>query len=196
MPDHSLYGHAFCDLAVFTFIELAEQAACYLDALTLLRGAPDLPADEDAEGEDGGAEGSGGGPEAGAGGAKAPARWRHHDMILVFGFALRTKADGWKLFCERMSVPPFFLWEDYPGLDRLQRALTVAQTAAFTPEGMLCWVNEVRPAGAPERTAVPLSVEGVAHATAKMFREHAGGGVSDSTAGEVHRQMVPTQRRG
>jgi hypothetical protein len=175
MPDHSPYGHAFYDLAVFTFIELVEEAACYLDALTLLRGARNLPADEGAEGEDAGGEGDGAeAEEAGAGDAKTPARWRHLDMIMVFGFALRTKAEGWKLFCERMSVPPFLLWEDYPGFDRLQRALALAQTAAFTPEGMLRWLNEVRPVGAPERTAVPLSVEGVADATAKMFREQAG----------------------
>jgi hypothetical protein len=30
-------------------------------------------------------------------------------MALATGFELRTKAEGWELFCERMTLPPFAL---------------------------------------------------------------------------------------
>jgi hypothetical protein len=88
---------------------------------------------------------------------------------------LRTKADGWKLFCERLNVPPFLVWEcgALPGYDRLRRALTLAEKAAFTADGFLRWLNRTRPAGRPEQAGVPLTVEGVADATERLFREHA-----------------------
>ena len=99
-------------------------------------------------------------------------RWqRFLDMALAAGFVLRTKAEGWKLFCERMTVPPFALWENLPGFDRLQRALKLAERAAFAPEGFLRWLNDIRPAGEAKRTEVPLTVEGVAAATEELFRK-------------------------
>ena len=84
---------------------------------------------------------------------------------------MRTKADGWKLFCARLTVPPFLLWEGFPGFDRLQRALALTEKAAFTPEKFLRWLNTVRPAGKPELTEAPLTVEGVADANEKVFRQ-------------------------
>ncbi len=48
--------------------------------------------------------------------------------------------------------------------------LALAEKAAFVPEGFLLWLNRVRPEGEPEVTAVPLTPEGVAAATAKEFR--------------------------
>ena len=84
---------------------------------------------------------------------------------------LRTKANGWKLFCERLNVPPFLLWEAFPGFDRVQRALARTEKAAFVPEGFLRWLNHVRPKGEPALTAVPLTVEGVAAANEEAFRK-------------------------
>jgi hypothetical protein len=92
-------------------------------------------------------------------------------MALAASFALRTKADGWKLFCARMAVPPFALWEGLPGFDRLQRALKLSENAAFVPEGFLRWLNAIRPAGEAERAEVPLTVEGVVTATEELFRQ-------------------------
>jgi hypothetical protein len=88
---------------------------------------------------------------------------------------LRTKADGWKLFCERLNLPPFQLWQlgPLPGFDRLQRGLGLAEQAAFTSEGFLRWLNRVRPAGEPELAHLPLTVEGIAEAAERMFRERA-----------------------
>jgi hypothetical protein len=58
-------------------------------------------------------------------------------------------------------VPPFLFWAILPGFDRLQRASRLADTAAFTAEGFLRWLNRVRPAGAEAMIDLPLYVEGV-----------------------------------
>ncbi len=152
LPDHSPYALAFQDLAEFTFIELLEAAACQRDTLDLA---------DDAE------------QEAEGGRRKKTVAQKFLDPVLVAGFVLRTKAEGWKLFCERLNVPPFLLWEEFPGFDRLQRALALAEKATFDPKGFLHWLNAARPAEKPELTDVPLTVEGVADATAKMFHQRA-----------------------
>ena len=92
------------------------------------------------------------------------------DVALAAGWVLRTKAEGWRRFWERLSVPPFVLWEGFPGLDRLQRALALAEKAAFTAKGFRRWLNRIRPKSEPEMTEVPLSVGGIADATERMFR--------------------------
>jgi hypothetical protein len=92
-------------------------------------------------------------------------------LALAAGFILKTKADGWKLFCERMTIPPFTFWKGLPGFARLKRALARAEEAAFVPEGFLRWLNDVRPPGQPELSDVPLTVEGVADAIATRYRE-------------------------
>jgi hypothetical protein len=100
------------------------------------------------------------------------AEWeRYLDLALAAGFVLRTKVEGWKLFCEQLSVPPFVFWERLPGFDRLRRALDVTERAAFVAEGFLRWLNANRPAGEPERLTVPLTAEGVAAATEEFFRQ-------------------------
>src|SRR5262249_37321482 len=95
---------------------------------------------------------------------------RSLDLALAAGYVLRTKAGGWKLFCERLTLPPFALWESMAGYDRLQRALRLAENAAFTAEGFVAWLNRIRPAGEPERTAPLLTVEGRAAAAEKVYR--------------------------
>jgi hypothetical protein len=85
---------------------------------------------------------------------------------------LRTKADGWKRFCERLDIPPFLLWEGLPGFDRLRRALALAERAAFEPEGMLRWLNAIRPAGEPELANVPVTAATVAAATEELFQKY------------------------
>jgi hypothetical protein len=84
---------------------------------------------------------------------------------------LRAKAESWKLFCERLNVPPFLLWDKLPGFDRLQRALALAEKAAFVPEGFLRWMNRLRPAADPELTKVPITADGLANATEETFQE-------------------------
>jgi len=96
---------------------------------------------------------------------------RRLDLALAAGFVLKVKAEGWKLFCEWLTVPPFAAWKGLPGFDRLERALALAEQAAFMPAGMVRWLNDVRPAGTPALSEVPLTVEGIADATAKMFQD-------------------------
>jgi hypothetical protein len=96
---------------------------------------------------------------------------RYLDLALAAGFVLWTKAEGWKLFCQRMTVPPFVLWEGLPGFDRLRHALNVSEKAAFVAEGFLRWLNAIRPAGEPEVAHVPLTAEGLAAATEEAFGE-------------------------
>jgi hypothetical protein len=182
MPDHSPYAHAFSELAHLTFIELLEEAARYRDVQVGADEAFDLPGEEDDEGEqeegEDEAEGSEDSAEAQAEEVPAGGDWSTKplwqsslELVDAAGFVLRTKAGGWKLFCERMNVPPFLLWKALPGFDRLQSALTLTEKAAFTSEGFLPWLNRIRPAGKPELIEVPLTVERVARQTEEMFRE-------------------------
>jgi hypothetical protein len=46
-----------------------------------------------------------------------------------------------------------------------------AQEATFVPDGFLRWLNDVRPPGQPELSHVPLTVEGVADAIEKRYRD-------------------------
>jgi hypothetical protein len=180
MPDYSPCAHAFKEITLLTFIELLEEAARYLEAFDWaddtrdVFGGDDDEEDEGAEveedeGDDAEEEPTAESSEDDAG--ERPAWQRNLDLALASGFMLKTRADGWKLFCERLNVLPFLLWECLPGSDRLQRALALAEKAAFTPGGFLRWLNTVRPAGEPERTEMPLTAERMADATMKMFRE-------------------------
>jgi hypothetical protein len=72
-----------------------------------------------------------------------------------------------------LNVPPFLAWQGLPGLNRLQRAVSLAESVAFAPEGFLRWLNRTRPQGCPELRDVPLTVEGIAAATESLFREQA-----------------------
>jgi hypothetical protein len=182
MPDHTPYAHAFDELALLVFIELQEEAARYVEAFARADEVHDVfGEDEEADGDEG-TEGTGethaeegsdtkADRESAEGDAGERPVWqRHLDLALAAGFVLRTKAEGWELFCERMAVPPLALWEGLPGLDRLQRALKMAEKAAFAPEGFLRWLNAIRPAGEPERAEVPLTSEGMAAAAEELFR--------------------------
>jgi hypothetical protein len=176
MQDHAPYAHAFDELALLTFVELLEEAASYQEAFAIADDTRDtFDADEAEEEEsDDGAEETGAPADKGSAqkdASEEPVCFRAFDLALASGYMLRTRANGWKLFCERLSVPPFLHWEILPGFDRLQRALAFTEKAAFVPEGFLRWLNRVRPKGQPELTAVPLTVEGVADAIAEAFRQ-------------------------
>jgi hypothetical protein len=167
LQDHAPHAHAFHEVAVRVFLELVEDAARYRDAFDPLWGdeSGEEPDDDEAEGAETEDAAEGGVGEEG----RAPWERRFH-LALAAGFVLRTKARGWELFCERLSVPPFAAWEGLPGFGRLRRALDVAEEAAFVPEVFLRWLNEIRPAGAPELTGVPLTPEGVADENEQLFR--------------------------
>ena len=171
LQDHAPYANAFDELALLTFIELLEEAARYHDDFDRLHSAERGDDDEAEEKPE---------DESNAKSDEEPAEptdrdcatWgRYLDLALASGYELRTTSAGWKLFCERLNIPPFLLWEVLPGFDRLQRALALAEKAAFTPEGFLRWLNRIRPAGQPELTTVPLTAEAVAKAAEEAFRK-------------------------
>jgi hypothetical protein len=173
LPDHAPYAHAFDELSWLVFIELLDSAAAYLEAFLQADSAELCNTDEVGE-DQGGDEGEGaeaGAAGAGPGGAGRSAVDRWLGIALASGLLLKSKADGWKLFCGRLSVPPFAAWAGLPGLARVERALALAQEAAFVPEGLVRWLNGVRPAGAPEVTAVPWTAEEAAAGLDRLFRE-------------------------
>jgi hypothetical protein len=99
-------------------------------------------------------------------------------LYLFQGFMLRTQAAGWKLFCDRMGISPFGLWQYLPGFERLQCDLNMAEGtpdrpgAAYTPEGMVRWLNTIRPSEDPEVTeARIMKAAGFADSLDATFRE-------------------------
>jgi hypothetical protein len=171
-PDHSPYGHAFEEVLLLIFIELLEEAARYLDALASADDALDTLADEaGAEQDDDEPDAEADrGPAAGAGGGRR-VQDRYLELADAAGYVLRTKVRAWERFCERLNAAPFLVWEGMPGFDRLQRALRLAERSAFDAAAMVRWLNAVRPEGEPEVTDLALTVERLADATERLFRE-------------------------
>lgn len=179
MLDHQPYAHAFQDLEQLTYMDLVETAALYFDAFAHVRNAAcrDQATDmDDEEGESDGDEAS----------DVSEAQTTEEDsdedlawgLALANGYLLKTKAEGWKLFCERLNVPPFLCWSHYPGYHRLQRALAfVAGTdsfpgPAFVAEGMVRFFNRIRAAGKPEVTADGLmTAEKIADELEESYRQ-------------------------
>jgi hypothetical protein len=160
-PAHAPYAHAFHELLFWNYIELLEDAALYLESNELFRtqlresidSAPTrkrtkktTPRPKARTGENDAAE--------------YPA-WHHSGRLARgVGFLFKVKVHGWKLFCMRLNVLPVALWEqmEFPGVDRLKRAVALAHagTVFSSAAEMTLWVNEVRPAGDPERTEADI----------------------------------------
>jgi hypothetical protein len=133
--DHAPFARAFEEVVTLTYIELVEEAARYRDALAQAHDSELSGGDEEAAEEREAAE-----EERDAQADAEPAEdqagelalWEQRlDLALAAGFVLKTKANGWKLFCERLSIPPFAAWVGLPGFDRLQRALALTEKVAF-----------------------------------------------------------------
>jgi hypothetical protein len=187
VQDHTPYTDAFTELAQLTYIEVLEDASRYVDAFARFNDyldwsdgegaqhsgdgseADDDPS-EQAEDEKGDAEDDRREKPARADPA-SPTGQRYLGLEQATGYVLRTKVDGWKLFCEEMNVPPFLTWQEMPGFDRLQSRLDRAKEYGFEREEFLCWLNAVRPSGSPELTTVRLTANAVAAAMKEAFRE-------------------------
>lgn len=163
MKDHAPFAQAFSDVAQMTYLDLLDETSRYFDAFSCLdsvtrNSAPDDDAEESQCADDD------------ADPDQSSLEDRYRNVALAAGFVLRTKAAGWKLFCQRMNASPWQLWEYLPGYERLQRALALSEKAAFVEEGFLRWFNEVAPAGEPVRTEVPFTVEGIAETTEEAYQ--------------------------
>jgi hypothetical protein len=161
--DYSPFAHALHDLAILTFLELLDEAARHDDVREQWA---------DAEMSD-----STGGKHRRN---RSPRKERLFELFLVQGFILRTKAAGWNLFCNRIGIEPQRLWQYLPGFERLKRTLLGLQgtpdrpAPAYTPAGMVNWLNRVRPDHEPEVTeANILSPETIARQTDAAFHERA-----------------------
>jgi hypothetical protein len=174
MPSHAPYSEAFDELALLVFIELLDDAARYQDASVRandaldIYGAGDYVQEEEDDQREAVEELTTKSAKDKLG--KRPPSVRRLELAHAAGYVLRTKMGGWKLFCERMSVPHALLWESLPGFDQLQRTLALSETGSFTPERFLRWLNDVRSREKPELTEVSLTVERVADATMELFR--------------------------
>ena len=171
MPDHSPFAHAFNELSLLTFIELLDDAAFYQRCFDFADDVRDIFDDDEDEAEDDAVEETHSQVDESLDPGKDRTSFRTLDVTLAAGYMLRTKANGWKLFCERMNVPPFLHWDMLPGFERLQVLLATAEKAAFVPEGFLRWFNRVRSAGELALTTAPLTIEGVADEIAEAFRQ-------------------------
>ena len=152
IQDHAPFALAFSDLGNWTFIDLVEDASQYLSSF-MDRRETDFSEDFEPTEEE------------------MAACETDRRLWLAEGYLLKTKADGWKLFCERLNVPPFVIWQQLPGFERLQISLRLAENAAFVPEGFLRWLNDERPDGSPEITTVPITAVKVADELEKVYRE-------------------------
>lgn len=160
MSDYTPYSQAFCELSSFYFIELQDHAASYMDSFVRADlidmatigppkhgptdaeededDADDTPDDEDTGGDSSEAEAED--TDDSDVNAETPAmsageRWFRQAMAV--GFVLKRKTEGWKLFCERLNIPPFLLWQEFPGFQRLQIALDLTEKAAFVQRGFV-----------------------------------------------------------
>lgn len=78
---------------------------------------------------------------------------RHIDKLRSLsrynGFLLLTRVAGWKLFCERLGIPPYAVWAELPGFHRLRAAVEPAKGEhgppidAFDRAGMERYLSEI-----------------------------------------------------
>ena len=177
MPDHAPYAEALQEMAHLLFIELVEDAAVYLDGFHRINENDEFSATGSARKK--------GKREPTSPPDERSGHERLWALVLAAGYVLRAKADGWRLFCDRQGIDPFVLWSDLPGFERLQRALKLTEEIAFEPEGMVCWLNRVRPAGQPEVSKVGLTAEGIAGEAAQPVPQ--SGGVAQWPARRIGR---------
>jgi hypothetical protein len=167
-PDHSPVNFAFNNLALLTYIELMDNARLFHDLMTMHEHEEELAfgrkgkteSHEDAEEKEFvqlDMEGLNPGK-------------RTLGITLAAGCIFREKARGWVLFCERLGVPPYLLWEVLPGYERLKRDMDLAETLSFSRDGLLRWCNQKRKLGEPEIKQV-ISAETCANESEGMYRE-------------------------
>jgi hypothetical protein len=192
-PHQQPVAEAFTDVAEHLFLELHDLAASYLERLAESREAQHdeyrgdegdddddeedeqdtdhenyEPAEDLPEGDDG----------------EDSISWRLLWLAMAGGFMLKTKVAAWRLWCERRHLPPFAVWEILPGWKRLKHAIDHAEGAqtrpgcAFAAEGMLRWLNSIRPEGTEPVAELRCTAEGIAGELEEWFqyRMHWHGG--------------------
>ena len=148
MNDFAPHLQAFHQWELLVFCELHEAAACADEYFAMCDSAALWQTRTPNNGES----------EEGNSSKAKPLSQRDLDLSLANNYLLKVKKAGWDLFCERLSVPPIFLWTTLPGWDRLERALELAEQAAFEPANNARLFEWNSTAGrAPERTELKLN---------------------------------------
>jgi hypothetical protein len=179
------WAQAFSEVSMIIFMGLVEEAAEYQEALLdwskvyrklhqSANQAQALAEEDDEETDAASAES----PEPAELSEDEKSENFLFEAHLAAGFILKTKLDGWKLFCERLNVPALVIWEVLPGYERLAAIIKQVEGtkakrgAAFPPGGMMRFLRENRPAGRPEPTEAGLiSAEKIAKELEEMFRD-------------------------
>src|SRR5262249_318089 len=104
--------------------------------------------------------------------ATEPSCVRTMRIVYGCGFMLNVKTDGWKLFCQRNNFPPFVVFKELLGFERLERAWGLAKSSAFKADGMVNWINSIRPEGEPEiEISQIFTPERIANSNDALFRQ-------------------------
>lgn len=165
LPDHAPYSHALHEVSDLTYLEILDAAAFFLE--TFEHAADSRAWDDQEEDID---EDQSEPDEPPSQDEKTPV-WQRHDAIArAASYLLRTKVDGWKLFLERLSIPPFALWQELPGFGRLKRTLDLAAHDAIAAEEFVRWFKQTSPVDDAMESATPLTAERFADSLDKLFR--------------------------
>jgi hypothetical protein len=193
MRDHVPLQEAFYHMERSYSIAMHAAATAYLLASHRLDDADLLDGAYEAEPEDDVAwveeEDKGGGDAAGAGYAggvwaeEDPHReltWLEwlHGQAREKGYMLKMNAEGWKLFCGRIGIPPSLdAWEGLPGFHDVQLALRLLEKGAFprpfSLDEVRQWRGRDRDPGEPEVTEAEVgTAELLADELEKIFRDN------------------------
>jgi hypothetical protein len=152
MPDHAPFAQAFIEMAWAVYAELLDAAADTLERFAMTYSDIVDNVNDDELTDDGDEDDDE--IDDGADPAIDPDAWdgepeyvRLLNLAYASGYILNAKVAGWHLFCERLHVPPYGTFRSAPGFPRFERAHTLAQVAAFKPDGMVRWMNKVRKSG-------------------------------------------------
>jgi hypothetical protein len=157
MPDYSPWSHAFEELTMVVLLELLDDVARHHEAFERWCDA--------CHGDEG---------ESKGGGSQDAMIGRMWDLYRVQGFILKSKIAGWKLFCQRLSLPPFTPWQCLPGFARLEHAMDLLETvpsASFEAREVVDWLHRISAAKGHESPAsAPISAEVFADDLDRTFR--------------------------
>lgn len=155
MRDYAPHADAFKELALHVYIELLDHVARFEDAISRVRLARRTkPDNRDAS--------------VATQAEQDPNEWPT-DYLQAAAFIVRRYADGWRLFCESMNIPPYVLWEILSGYERVQTRLSQAEDVAYASEEFVSWLNSVKPEDHPELHANPYTAEGIARQLDELY---------------------------
>ena len=155
MRDFVPWAQAFTEVAMLIFMELVEAAAKQNDAFERYDAFRKLRGRTPTEEETGGDEPAD--PVASSELSEDDGfETQLFDTILANGFILKTKIEGWTLFCERLNVPPLAIWQALPGYARFEAAMKLVEGSRISARRCLSAgrdapVLEGRPSCRPAR---------------------------------------------